>query len=133
MVEKESHLLELCRYVVLNPLRVKGKAKIEHWKWSSYRAAALAHYRTFVRDGLEGRPWEHLTGQIYLGSESFIEEHTRDKKKYPEIPRAQLQAARPALQQIFGKRSKNANEAAYTKYGDRRREIAEHMGVHYAA
>jgi REP-associated tyrosine transposase len=30
LVEKESHLLELCRYVVLNPLRIKGKAKIEH-------------------------------------------------------------------------------------------------------
>ena len=157
LVEKESHLLELCRYVVLNRLRVKGKAKVEHWKWSSYQAtagmvpvpqfltvdwilsqfgkdrrAALAHYRAFVREGLESRPWEELTGQIYLGSESFIEEHAQENKKHPEIPRAQLQAARPSLQQIFGKRGKHAIEAAYTKYGYKMREIAEHLGVHYA-
>jgi putative transposase len=136
LVEKESHLLELCRYVVLNPLRVKRKAKVEHWKWSSYQAtagmvpvpqfltvdwilshfgkdwrAALAHYRAFVGDGLESRPWEDLTGQICLGSESFIEEHAQENKKHREIPRAQLQAARPSLQQIFGKRGKNAIEA----------------------
>ena len=157
LVEKESHLLELCRYVVLNPLRVKGKGKVERWKWSSYqatagivpvpqfltvdwilshfgkdRSAASAHYRAFVRDGLGSRPWEDLTGQIYLGSESFIEEHAQENKKLAEIPRAQLQAGRPSLQQIFGKRSKNGIEAAYTKYGYRMREIAEHLGVHYA-
>jgi len=40
VVEKESHLLELCRYIVLNPLRVKGSRKSQTWKWSSYRATA---------------------------------------------------------------------------------------------
>jgi REP element-mobilizing transposase RayT len=157
LVEKESHLLELCRYVVLNPLRIKGKAKIDHWKWSSYRAtagmvpvpefltvgwilsqfgmsrsAALAGYRAFVREGLESRPWEKLTGQIYLGSESFIEEHAHENKKHTEIPRAQLQAARPSLQQIFDRGGENAIEEAYTDYGYRMREIAEHLGIHYA-
>jgi REP-associated tyrosine transposase len=157
LVEKESHLLELCRYVVLNPLRVKGKAKIEHWKWSSYqataamvpvaefltvdwilsqfgksRSAALAGYRAFVREGLESRPWEKLTGQIYLGSDSFIEKHAHENKKRTEIPRVQLQAARPSLQQIFNRRGKKAIEVAYTDYGYRMKEIAEHLGMHYA-
>jgi REP-associated tyrosine transposase len=27
LVEKESYLLELCRYIVLNPVRVKGKVR----------------------------------------------------------------------------------------------------------
>jgi REP element-mobilizing transposase RayT len=40
VVEKEAHLLELCRYVVLNPVRVKGGASARSWKWSSYRATA---------------------------------------------------------------------------------------------
>jgi REP-associated tyrosine transposase len=71
------------------------------------RRAALTSYRAFVREGLESRSWEKLTGQIYLGSESFIEEHAQENKKLAEIPRAQLQAARPSLQQIFGKRGKN--------------------------
>jgi Transposase IS200 like len=40
LVEKESYLMELCRYIVLNPVRVKGKVGVGAWKWSSYRATA---------------------------------------------------------------------------------------------
>ena len=40
LVEKEAHLLELCRYVVLNPLRVKASDRVDRWKRSSYRATA---------------------------------------------------------------------------------------------
>src|SRR2546425_11733305 len=85
LVEKESYLLELCRYIVLNPMRVKGNVQTGTWKWSSYRATAglvsapeflatdwvlgqfgkkLAQaqkrYREFVREGLDSRPWEAL-------------------------------------------------------------------------
>ena len=38
LVEKEAHLLELCRYVVLNPVRAKMVAHPRLWSWSSYRA-----------------------------------------------------------------------------------------------
>jgi putative transposase len=38
LVEKESHLLELARYVVLNPVRAGLVASPEQWRWSSYRA-----------------------------------------------------------------------------------------------
>jgi putative transposase len=37
LVEKESHLLELARYVVLNPVRAKMVRSAKDWKWSSYR------------------------------------------------------------------------------------------------
>ena len=40
LVERDSHLLELCRYIVLNPARVMSGAKASTWKWSSYRATA---------------------------------------------------------------------------------------------
>lgn len=40
LVENESYLLELCRYIVLNPVRVKGTVKLGAWKWSSYPATA---------------------------------------------------------------------------------------------
>lgn len=40
LVERESHLLELCRYIVLNPARVKGRARASTWNWSSYRPTA---------------------------------------------------------------------------------------------
>jgi putative transposase len=40
IVDKESYLLELCRYVVLNPIRAHLTDKPEEWKWSSYRSTA---------------------------------------------------------------------------------------------
>jgi putative transposase len=40
LVEKEPHLWELCRYIVLNPVRVKSGTDLAAWKWSSYRATA---------------------------------------------------------------------------------------------
>jgi REP element-mobilizing transposase RayT len=36
-IETESHLLEACRYVVLNPHRA-GIPGADYWPWSSYRA-----------------------------------------------------------------------------------------------
>jgi REP element-mobilizing transposase RayT len=40
VVEKDSHLLELCRYLVRNPVRAGTAATPEDWPWSSYRATA---------------------------------------------------------------------------------------------
>ena len=157
LVEKESYLLELCRYIVLNPVRVKGKGEIGAWKWSSYRATAgLAsvpeflstdwilgqfgkkrakaqkQYRAFVREGLESRPWEKLKGQIYLGSEAFIERHCPGNQELKEIPRVQLKAVKPSLERIFAKSGKKAIVQAYKEHGYRLQEIAAHLGVHYA-
>ena len=36
LVQKEAHLLELSRYVVLNPVRAHMVKHIEEWQWSSY-------------------------------------------------------------------------------------------------
>ncbi|MDD5266320.1 MAG: hypothetical protein PHO08_04225 [Methylococcales bacterium] len=38
LVEKDSYLLELSRYVVLNPVRVQMVKDAADWPWSSYRA-----------------------------------------------------------------------------------------------
>ena len=40
LVQKDSHFLEVCRYVVLNPVRGKAISHPRQWKWSSYRAMA---------------------------------------------------------------------------------------------
>src|SRR5438874_7774013 len=40
LVQKESHFLEVCRYVVLNPVRARSVKQPGQWKWSSYRATA---------------------------------------------------------------------------------------------
>jgi len=40
LVEKESHLLELSRYIVLNPIRARMVHAAQDWVWSSYRSTA---------------------------------------------------------------------------------------------
>ena len=35
LVEQDAHLLELCRYVVLNPVRARLVARAGDWRWSS--------------------------------------------------------------------------------------------------
>ena len=40
LVERESHLLELTRYIVLNPVRCGAVKYAGDWKWSNYRATA---------------------------------------------------------------------------------------------
>ena len=157
LVEKESYLLELCRYIVLNPVRVKGRTSPAAWKWSSYRPTAglvavpeflstdwlleqfgqnrrvaQKRYREFVRDGIANQPWDALKGQIYLGSDKFIERHSAEDKQINEIPRAQLQAIKPTLERIFAKDGDSGIAQAYREHGYRLHEIAAHLGVHYA-
>lgn len=38
VVDRDSYLLELCRYVVLNPIRAGRVEHIERYAWSSYPA-----------------------------------------------------------------------------------------------
>ena len=39
-IERDAHLLEACRYTVLNPVRAGLCERAEEWEWSSYRACA---------------------------------------------------------------------------------------------
>lgn len=159
LVEKEAHLLELCRYVVLNPVRAKMVTHPRLWAWSSYRATvgetqgpawlttdwvleqfgsrvglAQGKYRSFVAEGRGGdSPWEQVTGQIYLGSEAFVEQH-QPNRVIRDIPRRQTQAQRPSLSVMFQRKDKAARliHQANRQYGYRLAEIAAHLGVHPA-
>ncbi|MGL5906297.1 MAG: REP-associated tyrosine transposase [Shewanella sp.] len=100
LVDKEVYLLELCRYIVLNPLRAKMVDKLEDWPWSSWsftigknkspdwlatdailscfgndRVSAINAYIRFVEDGLNRCVWNDLKHQIYLGDEEFVKKH----------------------------------------------------------
>ncbi len=118
LVEREPHLLELCRYVVLNPVRAGMVRSAREWPWSSYRGTAgqaneatwlstdwiLSHfgrtrvraeaaYREFVSEGRsQPRIWEQLHQQVYLGSDAFIRQVQKRKpgtQDLSEVPRAQ--------------------------------------------
>ncbi len=132
-LDKDSYLLELCRYVVLNPVRAKMVKNVEEWQWSSYRASvamikppdylttdwilglfsskrgiARRKYQSFVREGLHQQsPWGLLRGQVLLGDEKFVKGFKAllsDKDQVKEIPRQQRHVARPGLEELFQKR-----------------------------
>ena len=118
LVDKDKYLLELARYVVLNPVRAGMVKSAGQYLWSSYRPmigksvapawlttdfllAQLAHRRRearqrYVRFIAEGKDqpkiWQHLRGQIYLGDEAFVRKlHGRvtPGERLKEVPRAQ--------------------------------------------
>ena len=133
LVQKDSHLLEVSRYVVLNPVRARMAETADAWKWSSYRATAgkggppaclttdwilgqfsrqrsLAEkeYARFVQQGTGKESiWTGLRGQAILGEDEFVDgliNHLQKRKDVPEIPKKQRYALRPALETIFPER-----------------------------
>ena len=42
LVDREAYLKEVCRYVVLNPVRAGLAPDVRAWRWSSYRATLAA-------------------------------------------------------------------------------------------
>ena len=127
LVERDAYLLELARYVVLNPVRAAMVAEADDWPWSSYRAMvgqesapawletdwvlgqfsqtralAQAAYADFVRQGI-GQPsvWEGLRHQVFLGSGEFAERHRvsfKSMDQLREVPRAQRRALAKTLE-----------------------------------
>jgi putative transposase len=130
LVEKDAHLLSLCRYIILNPLRAGFVKRPEEWAWSSYkptigeakrppflttewilsqfddkRREATKKYKKYVIEGIKAdSPWKVLTGQIVLGTEGFLEkfgQFLKEKEVVKEVPKVQRYAARPPLSKIF--------------------------------
>ncbi len=147
LVQKESHFLEACRYVVLNPVRSQIVERPEDWASSSFRAFAgkgkanpcltldsvLAHfgerqkiaserYMNFVKEGMKaGRIWDEVKGQILLGDETFFDrfiDHIKGYEKIKEVPRSQRYLSRPRLEQLFPQREAEDKKKRNAKISD---------------
>jgi len=134
IIQKESHLLAVCRYVVLNPVRARAVKHPEEWKWSSYKATAgsershnsltadciLAQfegekrraereYREFVMSGIgEEKLWTKVKGQSVLGESDFVERligYVKKNKDIKEIPKHQRYINRPSLNELFNEKT----------------------------
>jgi putative transposase len=156
LVEKEAYLLELVRYIVLNPVRVGWHELPEQWRWSSYRALAgleprpawlatdwllaqftprrdraRARLRQFVLEGIaDPRPLP-VRADIYLASDRYLEEKLSRHPPVPEVPRRQWQPLRPTLQQLF-RESPDPIADAYHHWGYTLREIGDQIDRHYS-
>ncbi|MDQ2984761.1 MAG: transposase [Actinomycetota bacterium] len=156
LVEGGEHLLSVCRYVVLNPVRAGLCERAEDWRWSSYRAtaglepaprflttevilselaptraAAQSAYREFVAEGLGEALEERVRGER-LGGFEFLRKRFGVDPPLPEVPRAQIEPERRPLAEIFAHEARAPVAAAYRRHGYTLREIAEHLGCHYS-
>jgi len=130
LVQRDAYLLELCRYVVLNPVRAGLARTCAGWRWSSYLATvgrypkpsflasewlleqfgkspgrARTAFVKFVEDGVKSvSPLEDVRGGIFLGDEAFVSGFSPQlagKRAGLEFPLAQRLADRPPLCEIL--------------------------------
>ncbi len=161
VVEREPHLLELCRHVVLNPVRAGMVARPREWRWSSYRAtaghspaqpfehrdwilrqfgaddaAAPRAYRRFVAGGIgAASPWDQLSGPNILGGAAF-----RDGLRAAagvassEVPRRARRMTAEALATLRARHPERAEwmARAHRDHGYTLGQIAAEAGLHYA-
>ena len=115
VVEKQTHLMELHRYIVLNPVRARLAERPGDWRWSSYRAtaglekppawletdwtlsqfavrrsAAREAFQRFVSAGkVAGKEIDALEKAAYLGGRDFLkrmQDLVGGREKDEEIP-----------------------------------------------
>lgn len=124
LIDREAYFQEVLRYVVLNPVRAGMVRDPGDYRWSSYRAtagqcdapewlatdraldafgpterAARREYIRFVRAAIDARErlWDKATGQVYLGTESWLEsvrDQVESTPRSDDHPRTHL-ASRP--------------------------------------
>ena len=143
LVDKDNYLLELCRYVVLNPVRAKIVKDPKDWRWSAYQATtghkgipclttdwilsqfakeqkkASREYQAFVLSGIKiESPLKAVRGQLFLGQDNFIDKikHLMSgKENLKEITRKQRYVTRPALNEILKYQDKKSKDQAMYK------------------
>lgn len=158
LVQKESYLLELARYIVLNPVRARLVAAPESWPWSSYRfticeapppawletrftldkfggdATAVAAYRQFVLEGVGlPSPLAGTKNQLILGDDTFIERFHRPGQARPTSGISRAQRGILALPlQAYRDQYADRDEAiarAYASNAYSFEEIAHHFNI----
>ncbi|MEQ1662373.1 MAG: transposase [Thiobacillus sp.] len=145
LVDHDAYLLELSRYIVLNPVRAGMVKTPADWQWSSYRASAglepvapwlsvegvlsqfakrrsLAQqrYAQFVSEGIKAdSPWQNLKGQVFLGDDPFVQKMQEriesQQRDDVQIPLAQRRP-RPLPLSIIERDASDRNTAIVTAY-----------------
>ena len=144
LVQKDSYLLELSRYIVLNPVRAGMVRSAKDWRWSSYQSTAglvatpdwlyvdwilscfakrkkmaIERYRQFVSEGRrQTSPWGQLKSQMYLGDEAFVkamQEKLEADTDLSEVPSSQKRKMARPIHEYFEQTS-TRNDGIYSAY-----------------
>ncbi|MGZ5051465.1 MAG: transposase [Methylobacter sp.] len=160
LIQKDSHLLELARYIVLNPVRARMVRSAKEWRWNSYRATAgydqsdaslttewilagfaetkdLAQqrYRDFVEQGKgQPSPWQQLKNRIFLDDDNFVNNtqcQLNPEQSLNDIPKKQKQAPIKPLSYFSG-RSESRDECMAQAYWSGHYTLAQ-VGEYFGA
>jgi REP element-mobilizing transposase RayT/AraC-like DNA-binding protein len=161
LVQKENYLLELARYIVLNPLRAGMVTSSEAWPWSSYAymlqrelpppwletrwilsqfgetfAEAIEAYKLFVVAGIGlTNPIKSKRHQLLLGDDAFVDKHRapRAPELLTEVTRQHRRALVLSLADYQMKYADRdlAIAEAYFSTAYTMTEIAAHFGISY--
>ncbi|WP_038172819.1 REP-associated tyrosine transposase [Vibrio pacinii] len=139
LVDKNSYLLEVGRYIVLNPVRAHMVDCPSEYEWSSWpflmgskeaptwlsveqtlllfgkqKKSARLKYQEFVLSGIDKPLWDNLRQQVFLGNDDFISERLNksniDEGDIKEIPANQRRPKPLPLDQYL-MRYETRNEA----------------------
>jgi len=129
LIQKETYLLAVSRYIVVNPVRSRFVSLATDWEWSSYRAhlgqvsppsflsvdwllaqfntVNRAHAREAYREFVEDDPTVSnpiANASPILGSDEFVarfRDALTEEPPFDEVPRRQRLVARPSLRKLF--------------------------------
>lgn len=161
LVQKEAHLLELARYIVLNPVRAGMVASVAEWHWSSHhfmldpagkpdwldrqwllgqfgpgQDEAVERYLQFVAAGADAQsPLLGMQYQLVLGDDEFASRHRRGQQgaALVEVAKTQRRIAAMTLSeyQTTFAERDEAMARAYFSTAFTMAAIGTHFGVSY--
>ncbi|PMJ90631.1 transposase [Vibrio sp. 10N.261.55.A7] len=139
LVDKDAYLLEVGRYILLNPVRAHMVDTPDEYPWSSWdciigkkeapdwlavnqtllqfgkqKNKAKLRYQQFVLERIGVPLWSNLKQQVYLGSDEFVNKHLPnadlEEGDMKEIPAKQRQA-KPLSLKEYEANEDNRNDA----------------------
>ena len=162
LVDRDAYLLELNRYIVLNPIRAQMVQTPGDWPWSHWHAVmgktaspewlatdailsmfgekrktAREKYEAFVQQGKGVLVWDKLSNQIFLGSDDFVKAHLallNENDELSDIPKKQRRGKAQSLEE-FRQHADTRNEAivaAYRSGSYTLKDIGSYFDLHYS-
>jgi REP element-mobilizing transposase RayT len=160
LVDRENYLLQVSRYIHLNPVGAGLVKRPESYRWSSYRAyleekasgelyrglilgqfggglkRKVSGYREFVEEGVKGKAeWSRVPvlKQAFVGDEDFVEEAWRKagRSGVKEV-RYGLRAILEAVCGTMGIESEELVSAARDEKVERGRELFMYVARRYS-
>ena len=153
--DKDAYLLELVRYIHLNPVRARVVKRPEDYVWTGHlsylgkreedlidegfvldqlggnRSSARRRYRRFVWEGITGRhekKYYQVKDQRYLGEDAFVERIERERKEAEDwVYEIPLNAISREVARAIGSREDELHSVRRSRQGSRGRGMVAYL------